>query len=151
MPLKLESPVEEIINLVETDELFGSEGTQVTIRQATMGQYKQRADYNAKRSSLLSVDGTIRSEYVYNDAELMELEVFLTMVDCNITYLNGEEVVPLFKFKVNNKGQQHLSMTRLEFSNAWAQLPIECAREIHEAVIRVNPAWGWGSARAEGE
>ena len=77
----------------------------------------------------------------------MALEVFLTLVDADLTYQDtdaegqpvGEPKV-LFLFK-RVGGFQTLDMVRDEFLVAWGKLPQVVADEIHRCVLLKNPQW----------
>lgn len=138
MPLKLKPPVEQTFPLEKTDKLYGSEGTIVTIRQASQLHHERRQDLWATMNSRYS-DGTDTVELIqrFNQPELFRIETMLTLVDCNIEGENGK---PLFKFRKEGNSQV-LSMNEGAFKEAWGQLPVDVAAEIHEKVLEVNPTW----------
>ena len=76
--------------------------------------------------------------------ELKQLEVWLTLVECNIEGENGK---PLFPSKKSKVGDLRLAMQKNQFENNWGLLPPDVAAEIHDKVLEVNIQWGG----AEGE
>jgi len=142
MPLKLVAPIEETFVLEKSDAKFGNDGepTRVTIRQATQS-------HNEKRSAIFSEVTRVMDQDVNNEEiqlrqrwsleELKRIEIFLTMIDCNILNEAGK---PLFNFR-STKTSQELDMSLQEFSAAFGKLPPEVAQEIHDKVLKVNLTW----------
>lgn len=139
MPLKLMAPIIETFVLEETDKLFENAGepTTVTIRQATQMQHEKRQSIFATMEQTMPVNSEeaplMRHRFVA--AELARMETYLTLVDCNIENESGK---PLFKFRKDDKG---LEMTTSEFKEAFGQLPLIVANEIHSKVLEVNDGW----------
>lgn len=145
MPAKVQTPEVKEFRLEELDARQGisdEDPTKISVRQATVRQ-------NSDRSRLFS---EIVREIPLNDGErertiwrlplydLMEKEVFLTLVACNLT--NGDK--PLFRFKNSPQGP-FLDMSLADFSKAWGLLDDETASEIHSKVLKVNPHWLMGA------
>jgi len=140
MPLKLSPPIEKTFTLDKTDKLYGAEGTTVTIRQASQLQHERRQDLFASMQSRLTEDtGIVELVQRFNLPEVHRIEAMLTIIDCNIESEDGK---PLFKFKKVSKTGSVLAMSEREFKEAWGQLPVDVATEIHEKILEVNPTWG---------
>lgn len=148
MPIQLQPPVYETYVLSEIDEKYGvtGESTTVTIRQATQAQAEQRQKFLWKQERKIASDepGEIRIIQDITEAELMKLEVWLSLVECNIVDEAGKD---LFPSKRNAQGNPHLTLTENQFSNAWGQLPEDVAKAIHDRVLELNIMW----AGPEGE
>jgi len=143
MPLKLVAPIEETFTLDRSDAQFGTDGepTRVTIRQATQAHNEKRSAIFSEVTRVMGQDSTSNEEIQLRQRwsleELKRIEVFLTMIDCNILDEKGK---PLFGFR-SNKSSQELDMSLQEFSAAFGKLPPEVAEEIHEKVLKVNLTW----------
>lgn len=138
MPLKLTPPIEKTFNLEKTDKLYESEGTTVTVRQASQLHHERRQDLWATMNSRFGGEtDTVELVQRFNQSELHRIETMLTLVDCNIEDENGK---PLFKFKKQGSSNS-LDMSEIAFRNAWGKLPVDVAIEIHEKVLEVNPTW----------
>jgi hypothetical protein len=81
-------------------------------------------------------------------SQRIALEVFLTMVGCNISYqdMDGEgnpsgDEIPMFDFGARPSGEEYLNMSRDEFLSQWGKLPASVAEEIHQKVLLKNPQW----------
>lgn len=141
MPLTLVAPLTKTFKLEKSDE---SGETYVTFRQATMREDEKRGGLLADQTYAWNdADvGRIERKTKWSYAELMRLEVFLTMVDCNIMVEGGKDkdgnpkVEPLFQF--NKSG---LVMTEAQFQEAWGRLPQPVAAEIHKCCLEVNRDW----------
>jgi hypothetical protein len=133
MPLQLKPPVEETFELKETDKLYASEGTTVTIVQASQRQHEKRQNLFANMRSRWTDDDSVEIIQRYNQPELHRVETMLTMTACNILAENGKS---LFKFK-NDK----INMTDQDFADAWGILELSITSEIHSKVLEVNPTW----------
>jgi hypothetical protein len=142
MPLKLTAPIYENYYLERSDELYKNEDepTTVTIKQAAQGEHEQRQSlfsrleqkWNQLSPEEVSLVQTISME------EVKKLEVYLTLVDCNILDYDDN---PLFPSKKDKEGNLSLSMSKAKFASAWAKLLPETAKEIHEKVLELNPLW----------
>lgn len=136
MPARLIPPLEEEFTLTKSDAALGNdkEGddpTKVKIRQATQSAHDARMSLWAKfdkKFEIGDVDTNVTVSQSVSPAEVRKLEVFLTMIDCNLQDEKGER---LFKFPLKKD----------EFSKAWGVLPPLVALEIHEKVLAVNPMW----------
>lgn len=141
MPIKLAAPLIKRFELTETDEKYGIEGepSYVMIRQATQEQNEIRqqmfADFN--RVFDFEKDSQVELRESRNFLVLTRVEVYLTMVDCNILDENGNA---LFKFKKDGNNSV-LDMTESEFKKAFGKLPGDIAGEIHRKVREVNISW----------
>jgi hypothetical protein len=142
MPLDIATPERKTFRLERTDALFGisdDEATTVLIVQARVKQNSERSnlfreikrEYEGKRERL------IMDLPMYN---LLLKQVYLTMVDCNLT-VNDK---PLFRFKTNDKGESYLDMKWDQFVVAAGFLPESILQEINEKVLEVNPHWIMG-------
>lgn len=142
MPLRLTAPLYETYELTRSDELYGNtdEPTTVTVKQAAQGEHEQRQSLFAKleqRWNQLSPDEVSLVQNISME-EVKKLEVFLTLVDCNI--MDFEEK-PLFPSKKDRQDNPQLAMSKKAFADAWAKLLPETAEEIHEKVLELNPLW----------
>lgn len=136
MPIKIKSPLEKQYHLEKSDKELGNEdgATMVTIRQATQGDFELVNDLNSEFQR--EYDGTriIAKQRISFD-DIRRLQVFLTMIDCNI--LDENEKDPLFRFDSKTKKVQ----SRAEFERSWYKLPPVIADEIYEYVLEMNPLW----------
>lgn len=140
MALRLSPPIEKTFILENTDKLYGTEGTQITVRQASQGQHERRQDLFAEMTSRIAGEGgQIEIVQRFSLPELHRIEAMLTLTACNIEDEDGK---PLFKFRESKNGQSYLGMTDLEFREAWNKLPVDVAEEIHSKVTEVNISWG---------
>jgi hypothetical protein len=140
MPLKLKTPEEKEFQLLQSDP---SGETTILVRQATMRENTLRADLWATASRIMrdGMGSEIELKQRISMPEIMEREVYLTLVACNIEAESG----PLFKFaRDSSTGRPYLSMSEAKFHEAWGMLPADVALEIHSKVIEVNPTWGAG-------
>ena len=146
MAYKLTAPIEKTFKLLQIDP---DGDTTVRIKQATRSAQEARMDLSAEATRIWNDDafGEVQVKQRISMAELHRLEVWCTLVDCNILDEGSTEKTekPLFLFKNNRQGQQYLAMTQAEFGRAWGKLPDEIAEEIHSKVIELNPQWGSGS------
>ena len=147
MPLKLTAPVYKQFTLEQTDEKYEIEGaTTVSIKQAAQHEHMIRQDFfstlERKYDSLTPDEVSIVQRIALE--ELKQLEVWLTLVECNIEGENGK---PLFPSKKSKVGDLRLAMQKNQFENNWGLLPPDVAAEIHDKVLEVNIQWGG----AEGE
>lgn len=137
MPLQLRVPLEQEFELKESDRRFGSEGesTRITIRQATQAAHERRAALFANVIRELGKDSgedVVRLIQRFSFEELKRIEVFLTLVGCNIL---GPDDKPLFRFNSNGK------MSEADFNEAWGKLPPFVCDEMHDCVLEVNVDW----------
>lgn len=140
-------PEEYKLNLPEE---FDPDGvTMITVKPGTVAENairdelwaKQKRTYNADQPNAM----TIESESTFS--QRMALEVFLTLVDADLTYQDTDaegrptgEPKALFLFK-RVGGFQTLDMIRDAFLAAWGKLPQIVADEIHRCVLLKNPQW----------
>lgn len=139
MPIQLKPRIEQTFNLEDTDEKYESEGTYVTIKQATQGEHEKRQDLYATLRSIYGGDtGSFEMVQRWNMSELHRHETRLVMTDCNILDEDGNQ---LFRVKQSKAGK-YIDMTDTEFNAAWSKLPVDIAEEIHSKVLELNPLWG---------
>jgi hypothetical protein len=139
MPFKLSPPIEKTFTLDKTDEKYETQGTIVTIKQASQGEHKKRSDIYANLLTRFERNSeTVEVVQRFSPPELQALEVRITMTDCNIA---GEDDKPLFKFAKDAKGRSYIEDI-VAFQKAWDLLPVEVCTEIHDKVLEVNPTWG---------
>lgn len=122
----------------------------VTIKPATVSEQAAREELWAKQSRTYHT-GTPDSVEVKTESTFSQrqaLEVFLTLVDCNIRWqdvdIEGEpkgDEVPLFSVGRKPDGAPYLAMDREAFLVAWGKLPGAVAEEIHSKVLIKNPQW----------
>jgi hypothetical protein len=140
MPYKLSIPERKEFRLEELDAREGivdSDKTVVTIIQARVDQNAERSVLFSQIKQMIDESGNTVNIYELPLYNLAMKEVYLTMVDCNIT-IDGDK--PLFRFKNGTRGQ-YLDMNYETFKRAWGLLPDEIANEIHSKVLEVNPHW----------
>ena len=147
MPLQLVAPIVKTFTLDVSDEKYGVEGeepTTVFIKQAAQHEHALRQDLfstlERKYRGLDTGEPLDEVSIVQRIAleELKELEVWLTLVDCNMLDENGQL---LFPSKKSKSGEMGLSMTRRQFALSWGRLFPDVAIEIHGKVLEVNPLW----------
>lgn len=125
-------------------------GTYVVIKPATVAENAQRDElwsnqtrtYNANTPAAVEV----RSETTF--AQRQALEVYLTMIDCNIMWQDVDdegnvvgEPKPIFQIGRKPSGEPFISMQRVDFLAAWGKLPQTIADEIYAKVLEKNPQW----------
>ncbi len=143
MPVKLTTPLEKDFVLERTDISYPSDGdpTKITVRQATQAQNERRSLIHSEVTQIINSQSALRDELQlrqqWSIEELKRVEVFLTLIGCNIIDESGND---LFKFKTES-GKSQLSMSENEFKKAWGILPPDIAQEIHEKVLEVNKTW----------
>ena len=142
MPLRLTTPIIKDFVLVDTDIKYGvgDESTKVVIKQASQMDNERRSNVLSKTTRLFDNETGLTKFKLTSEwsmAELMRMEVRLTLVGCNIEDENGK---PLFKFKTE-EGVPVMDMTDREFERAWGKLPGDIAQEIYEKVLEVNFDW----------
>lgn len=144
MPLKISLPIEKDFILERSDLAYDNDGepTRVTIRQATQAQNEKRSHIYSEVTNVINrgledMNAEVQLRQHWSLEELKRMEVFLTLVDCNILDENGSQ---LFRFRSDGK-RQVLHMTAREFAEAFGKLPQDIALEIHEKVLEVNPSW----------
>jgi hypothetical protein len=144
MPLQLAAPLEQTFTLDISDEKFGTDGepTKVTIKQATQGAIERRSMVYSEVTNVIGTTAELSAEMQlrqkWSIEELKRIEVFLTMIGCDITQSDG---TPLFHFRTVNERTQ-LDMNENQFKAAWSRLDPIIAAEIHTKVVEVNPDWG---------
>jgi hypothetical protein len=143
MPLKLAAPIYATHTLDESDKKYGLEGdkpTIVTVKQARQGEAELRANYFAKLERKWNDDTPGEVTLIQNIGyeELKRLEVWLTLVECNLEDENGKALFPSKQVG----GHPVLAMTKQQFFDTWSRLPPDIADEIHSKVLEVNPLWG---------
>ncbi len=143
MGLRLSPPVEKTFLLEDIDEKYGGDTkTSITIRQASQLQHEKRQDlWATMKSRFLTGEAGMEITQRFSVPELMRVEVYLTLTDCNIEDEDGKL---LFTFKQDNKGRQYLAMDSARFAEAWGKLPPDVCAAIHERVMEVNPDWSIG-------
>lgn len=140
MPVKLVAPIEQTFTLDKTDAKYGTDGspTTVTIRQATQDQNEKRSlIYSKIIQKYNATERSMEQEQIFSIEQLKRIEVYLTLVGCNIL---SEKNEPLFRFR-NKNNMQYIDMTDFEFALAWGVLPPDIAAEIHGKVMEVNLTW----------
>jgi|WetSurSiteA1Bulk_404760.scaffolds.fasta_scaffold08291_2 hypothetical protein len=143
MGLRLSPPIEKTFTLEEIDKKYGGDThTVITIRQASQMQHEKRQDlWATMKSRFLTGEPGMEITQRFSIPELMRVEVYLTMTDCNIEDEDGKM---LFTFKQDNKGRQFIAMDAGRFAEAWGKLPPDVCLAIHDKVIEVNPDWEFG-------
>jgi hypothetical protein len=147
MPLVLIKGIPESFKLEKADP---SGDTFVMIKPATVAEQAARDDLNARATRTIrssSPDAIeVKSEWTFSQRQA--LEVFLTMVDCNVMVQESDaegkpsgDAKALFKTGRNTRGEAYLDMNRIQFTEAWGKLPTEVADEIHSKVLKKNPQW----------
>lgn len=149
MPAVITRALPEELKL-ELPEEFDPEGeARVVVKPATVAENatrdelwaRQKRTYNANAPDAM----TIESESTFSQRQA--LEVFLTLVGCNLMYQDSGpdgaligEAKPMFQFKKVG-GFEALDMSRADFLTAWGKLPQVVADEIHRCVLLKNPQW----------
>jgi hypothetical protein len=124
--------------------------TFVTVKPATVAENSQRDELWANQVRTYRPNNgdavEVKSEATF--AQRMALEIFLTMVDCNIQWQEQDadgqpkgDPKPLFKFAKAPDGASYLSMSRDEFARALGRLPSDVAYEIYGKVMEKNTQW----------
>ena len=142
MPLDITAPERKSFRLERTDALFGiddDEATTIVIVQARVKQNSERSQLfrEIKREYEGTRERLIMDLPMYN---LVLKQIYLTLVDCNLT-AEGKE---LFRFKKNSKGEDVLDMRWEQFVVATGCLQESVLQEINEKVLEVNPHWIMG-------
>jgi len=138
MPLQMKVPTEKDYTLSRSDKLFGvpeSEPTRITIRQGKQRAHERRAalfSQIVREMSKNESDDIVRLIQRFSFEELKRIEVYLTLVACNIL---DEDNRLLFKFN------SHGIISEDDFNAAWGQLDPSVAQEIHECVLDLNVDW----------
>ena len=125
-------------------------GTYITVKPATVAEQAMRDELWAKQSRTYHTSAPeaveVKTESTFSQRRA--LEVFLTMVDCNLLWQdldskgsNIGDAAPLFKLGKKANGESYLAMDRPNFLEAWGRLPETVAEEIHEKVLLKNPQW----------
>lgn len=125
--------------------VFGFEGeAEITVRQATTGDVRQRADLFSQQSFVLgSSMPELRQRW--NLAELQRYDAYLTLAGCTIVDEDGN---PWFEFKDTPSGPRPVDQNK--FYRAWDALPPEISSAIYEFILEVNPMFS-GRDEDEGE
>lgn len=148
MPLQLAAPVYKTFELEETDKTYEvDEATTVTIKQAAQYEHERRQQLFStleRKFKELEPDEIILVQTLSTE-ELKRLEVWLTLVECNILDAEGEL---LFPSKENKDGHPRLAMNNAAFVRAWGMLQPDVADEVHDKVLEVNLLWA-GTAGEE--
>lgn len=143
MPVKLTTPLVKDFALERTDLAYPSDGdpTKITVRQATQAENERRSLIHSEVTQIINSSSALKEELQlrqqWSIEELKRMEVYLTLVGCNILDEDGND---LFRFKTVN-GRQEIGMNENEFKRAWGKLPPDIAQEIHEKVLEVNKTW----------
>ena len=129
-PLQLSAPIEKTFVLEKTDAFYKTDGTTVTVRQATQRQHEERANLFAvlTREYADDSDTAVRFIQRFSLPELMKIECRLTVISTSISDENEKQ---LFTAGMNQK----------QFELAWGKLAPLVAREIHAKVLELNPDW----------
>lgn len=142
MPLKLTAPLEKTFTLTLTDEKYGNDGepTQVTVRQATQAQHRERQDLFATLERRFRDDtpGEVSLVQTLSFEAMKELEVRLCLVECNLLDEDGQSM--LFPSRTTD-GRRELALNSRQFAKNWGKLYPDIAAEIHDKVLDVNPLW----------
>ncbi len=142
MPVSLKPPIEETIYLDLPEEVDSvGEKTYVVIKQATQGDV-ERIGALTEDASRIYREGETELRQKWNAQVEKRLQVYLTLIGCNIETSEStpEKPVYLFKFRSTNN-KSGLAMTEAEFAKAWNALPETWATAIHNAVLKVNKSW----------
>ena len=134
MALKLPDPteLEQTIKLLEADP---TGETWVRIKQATTGEDAILSSLWAK--SAFEYDdankGKVKQYNEVSRAQVQGESVRLTLLESNIL---DHKDKPLFP-PIDHAARR----VQKTFYDAWSKLPMAWAKEIHEAVLMVNPQW----------
>lgn len=147
MPLVLTKGIAETYKLEKADP---SGDTYVVIKPATVAEQAARDELQAKsvRTFRAGQPDAIEVKSDATFSQRQSLEVFLSMIDCNIQMQDTDpdgkpvgEPKQLFKIGRRTNGEPYLDMTRIQFVEAWGRLPMPVADEIHSKVLAKNPQW----------
>ncbi len=141
--MKLKLPNETTVKLNLSVEEDPDQSAYIVVRQATQREKERRAELGADASRIFrEKEREVEVRQKWNYEEQKRMEVYLTLVDCNIVLdVDGTER-PLFRFKQDSNGRGRLTMSEDQFKDAWGLLSGTCADAIHDAVLQVNPQWG---------
>lgn len=143
-PLKLAAPIVKTFELKKSDAAMGSEGTTVTIKQASRREKQLLQDLSMPTERLRFVDNpdpestrgvleVIRNKGFLHTQMLLAM---LTMTACNIECDDGSILFsPEF---LNTKPHPD----EIQFREKWGLLYEITAEEIYEKIIEVNPTFG---------
>src|SRR3972149_4183320 len=143
MPIQLAAPVMKDFTLDRSDLAYGNEGeaTKVTVFQATQAENERRALVHSEVTQIInaqsSMDAELRLYQKWSMEELKRIEVYLTMVGCNILDRNGND---LFRFK-NGDDHAHLDMTEAEFRKLRKIIPLDIASALLDMLLEVTIPW----------
>lgn len=142
MPIQLIAPLYKTFTLEESDKKYNPDGppTQVTIRQATQAQHRERQDLFATLERRFSDDkpNEVSLIQTLSFEELKESEIWLTMVECNLLDESGAFLFPSRKL---DNGHTQLAMNKRQFIEALGKIYQDVVAEIHAKVLLVNPLW----------
>ena len=113
----------------------------ITVKQATFGEDKQRADSYATSTRYWKEGVGMVIEQNENRARLIAKEIYTTLVSATGFLKDGKEA---FAFK-NGK----LDMTEGEFYAQLDELDGDMVKEMVDCVYKVNPTWGTPSDASE--
>ena len=136
MQIKSKPITQEFPLITDPDKL-----ARITIKQATFGEDKQRADSYAVSQRYWKEGVGMVIEQNENKARLIAREIYLTMIGGSGFLKDGKEV---FAFK-NGK----LDMTEGEFYVQLDELDGGMVKEMSDCVYKVNPTWGTPSDASE--
>lgn len=143
MPYKLASPTVKAVQLLALD---ATGETTATFRQATMeqvemlqGEFADREYQWPDETITPGKPRMVTQKTKWNPEKIRRVQVWLTMVDCNI---QAEDGAILFPFKAGRIGQP-------VFDRIWGKLPSEVAEALVTACHEVNPNWGTGNTEGE--
>jgi hypothetical protein len=137
MPFRVVDPSQHTITLKELDP----EGdTFIIFREATFAEAKERQDYFAETKVEYDDEqvGKMTRITHWSQGDMQLLEVWLTLVDCNIEDSDGAKLL-----------KPHSSMSYDTFKVRAGKLRPSQWTEIHKACLQVNPDWDF--TRESGE
>jgi len=121
----------------------------VTVRQGTEEDNRRRADVQSGYTLRWNSDGSADEIRDQNRRELWTFEVYRTLCGMGNIFEDGDEKVPLLKFK-NSPNYDMVDCTFEEFKAQYGKLPSVVTGAILRAVYQLNPDWSWLPA-TEGE
>jgi hypothetical protein len=140
MAVRLPVPEEKTVLLNLPIEQDPEQQASVKVRQATVGEQEALAELGATETRVFDQTTGRMTEIRarYNLLEIRRKQAYLTLVDCNLSNVDGS---PLFPFKIAADGRMRVDLSEADFSKRWGLLPPEWAAKIVEAVFEANPQW----------
>lgn len=132
-------PISQMTKLDYYDPEQPDVSIEVEFRQATSGDDLRVASLFSKQRQIWN-DANLGETVLERDWNWREVErfrVYLTLVSCNLIDENED---PVFKFKSTRDGER-LSMSQIEFNNAFDVLPSEITKQMYMACLVSNPQW----------